>query len=126
MGSRTPRRIEENILIFWLSGLPRKEVAEKAGVSVGTVLKVVKEAKTIKPDIDLMRGLAVTIRKKEWNLDILSSAVRHRNMLYRLSLTDEQIDDLIDEHCFKKGMTFSSFWVCFIPYHSHLANTAFQ
>jgi hypothetical protein len=112
MGPKTPKKIEEKILRLWLSGLPRHEISEKAGVSIGTILNSVKEAKKNVPDVVLLRELAVKIRKKGWNLDIFSSAVRHQSMLYERSITDEQIDELIeeiDEHCFKKGIPIPSF-----------------
>ncbi len=76
---------------------------KKLGTSVGNINNIVTEVKKDIPDIDLLRELAVQIRKKGWDQETFSSAVRHRNILYRRELTDNQIDDLIenvDEHCF--------------------------
>ncbi len=112
MGRKTPARIKQKVLKLWLSGLPRDEIAQKVETSQGNINTIVRETKKDIPDIDLLRELSVRIRKSDWDQDIFSSAVRHRNMLYERGLTDEQIDDTIeniDEHCFKRGITFNSF-----------------
>ncbi len=100
------------VIKLWLTGLPRDDIAEKVGTSVGNINNIVTEVKKDIPDIDLLRELAVQIRKKGWDQETFSSAVRHRNILYRRELTDNQIDDLIenvDEHCFKRSINFNRF-----------------
>jgi hypothetical protein len=112
MGGKTPTRIKQRVIKLWLSGLPRDEIAKKVGTSEGNINNIVTEVKKDIPDIDLLRELAVQIRKKGWDQDRFSSAIRHRNILYKKKLTDDQIDDLIesiDEHCFKKNIRFNNF-----------------
>ncbi len=112
MGGKTPARIKQRVINLWLSGLPRDEIAEKVETSVGNIINIVTEVKKDIPDIDLLRELAVQIRKKGWDQDTFSSAIRHRNMLYKKELTDNQIDDLIetvDEHCYKRNMSVNNF-----------------
>ena len=83
MGGKTPTRIKQRVIKLWLSGLPRDEIAEKVGTSEGNINNIVTEVKKDIPDIDSLRELAVQIRQKDWDLDTFSSAVRHRNMLYK-------------------------------------------
>jgi hypothetical protein len=112
MGAKTPAKIKEKVIKLWLSGLSRHEISKKVGTSTSNILNIVKEAKKNIPDIELLRAVAVSLRKKGWGLDLFSSAIRHRNMLYDRSLRDEQIDDLIDEidsHCFKNEIPVSTF-----------------
>ena len=112
MGPETPTRTKEKVLRFWLSGYSREKIAEKAGIGEGTVSSIIQEAKQNLPDIDLLRQVAVQIKRKGWELAMFSSAMRHRNILYKKGLTDDQIDSLIeivDEHCFRRNMTLEWF-----------------
>jgi hypothetical protein len=112
MGPKTPTRTIEKVLRFWLSGFSREKIAEKAGIGEGTVSSIIQEAKKNLPDIDLLRQVAVQIKRKGWELAGFASAMRHRNILYKKGLTDDQIDSLIeivDEHCFKRDMTLEWF-----------------
>jgi hypothetical protein len=93
MGAKTPAKIKEKVIKLWLSGLSRHEISKKVGTSTSNILNIVKEAKKNIPDIELLRAVAVSLRKKGWGLDLFSSAIRHRNMLYDRSLRDEQIVD---------------------------------
>jgi hypothetical protein len=110
--ARTPERIKEKVIKFWLLGLKRDQIGEKVGTSVGNIMHIVAEAKKAVPDITLLRETAVWIRKNGWKQDVFSSAIRHRNILYNKGLTDQQIDDLIelvDEHCFRRNIPIGSF-----------------
>ena len=112
MGPKTPTRTIEKVLRFWLSGFSREKIAEKAGIGEGTVSSIIQDAKQNLPDIDLLRQVAVQIKRKGWELAAFSSAMRHRNILYKKGLTDDQIDSLIeivDEHCFRRNMTLEWF-----------------
>jgi hypothetical protein len=112
MGGKTPKNIKEKVLKFWLSGIARKKSAEKARIGDGTVTSIVQEARQNIPDIDLLRAVAVKIKSKDWDLNIFSSAIRHREMLQRKGLSDDQIDSLIenvDEYGFKHGTTSEHF-----------------
>jgi hypothetical protein len=64
------------------------------------------------PDIDLLREVAAEINKKGWNVNIFSTAIRHRNMLYERGLNDDLIDRLIenvDEYCYKEALSLQTF-----------------
>lgn len=92
MGAKTPTKIKQKVLKLWLSGIVRKKTAEKAGIADGAVTSIVQGAKENMPDIDLLRQVAAEINKKGWNVNIFSTAIRHRNMLYERGLNDDLID----------------------------------
>jgi hypothetical protein len=72
----------------------------------------VREAKENVPDIDLLRELAVSLKKQDFNLNSFASAYRQRAMLQTRGLNDDQIDDMIeqiDEDCFREGIEVKTF-----------------
>lgn len=112
MGGITPARIKQKVIRYWLSGLTRDEIAEKVGTSKGNVSSIIQEIKDNIPDIDLLRELAVEVKKNGYNLNLFASAYRQRMMLHDRGLSDDQIDELIqhvDEHCFRKGIEIPEF-----------------
>ncbi|MGA9743366.1 MAG: hypothetical protein WBQ16_02000 [Nitrososphaeraceae archaeon] len=59
-----------------------------------------------------MREVATKITRNNWDINIFSSAIRHRKILNERGITDDQIDSLIenvDEHCFKKQIRVEQF-----------------
>ena len=112
MGGNIPVKTKQKVLKLWLSGVSRKKIAEKVGIGEGTVTSIVQEAKVNIPDVDLLHEVATEITRKNWDINIFSSAIRHRKILYEKGITDDQIDSLIenvDEHCFKKGIRVELF-----------------
>ena len=112
MGGNIPVKTKHKVLKLWLSGVSRKKIAEKVGIGEGTVTSIVQEAKKNIPDVDLLREVATKITRNNWDINIFSSAIRHRKILYEKGITDDQIDSLIenvDEHCFKKKIRVEHF-----------------
>jgi len=112
MGGTTPARIKQKVIKYWLSGLTRDEIANKLGISEGNVSSVIQQGKNDIPDMDLLRELAVKLKKEDYNLNSFASAYRQRVMLQKRRLNDEQIDDMIehvDEHCYKRGIEMETF-----------------
>ncbi len=113
MGGHTPSKTKEKVLRHHLSGLGRKKTADKVGIGEGTVQSIIKEIRESEvPDVDLLRAVAIQVRKKGWDLNVFASAVRQRNMLHSMAISDDKIDSLIEnihEHCFKQGITLESF-----------------
>ena len=59
-----------------------------------------------------MHEIASKITRNNWDINIFSSGIRHRKILYEKGITDDQIDSLIenvDEHCFKKKIRIEHF-----------------
>jgi transcriptional regulator with XRE-family HTH domain len=112
MGGNIPVKTKHKVLKLWLSGISRKKIAEKVGIGEGTVTSIVQEAKKIIPDVDLLHEIATKITRNNWDINIFSSGIRHRKILYEKGITDDQIDSLIenvDEHCFKKKIRVEHF-----------------
>ena len=83
MGGNIPVKTKQKVLKFWLSGVSRKKIAEKVGIGEGTVTSIVQEAKKIIPDVDLLHEIATKITRNNWDINIFSSAIRHRKLLYK-------------------------------------------
>jgi hypothetical protein len=113
MGGNIPVKTKHKVLKLWLSGVSRKKIAEKVGIGEGIVTSIVQEAKVNNiPDVDLLHEVATKITRNNWDIDIFSSGIRHRKILYKKGITDDQIDSLIenvDEHCFKKKIKVEHF-----------------
>jgi transcriptional regulator with XRE-family HTH domain len=112
MGGNIPVKTKHKVLKDWLSGVSRKKIAEKVGIGEGTVTSIVQEAKVNIPDVDLLHEVATKITRNNWDINIFSSGIRHRKILYKKGITDDQIDSLIenvDEHCFKKKIRVEHF-----------------
>ena len=59
-----------------------------------------------------MHEVATKITRNNWDINIFSSGIRHRKILYKKGITDDQIDSLIetvDEHCFKRKIRVEHF-----------------
>ncbi len=112
MGGNIPVKTKHKVLKLWLSGVARKKIAEKVGIGEGTVTSIVQDAKENIPDVDLLHEVATKITRNNWDINIFSSGIRHRKILYKKGLTDDQIDSLIenvDEHCFKRKIRVERF-----------------
>ena len=112
MGGNIPVKTKHKVLKLWLSGIARKKIAEKVGIGEGTVTSIVQDAKENIPDVDLLHEVATKITRNNWDINIFSSGIRHRKILYEKGITDDQIDSLIetvDEHCFKRKIRVDRF-----------------
>lgn len=112
MGGITPVKTKQKVVSYWLSGLTRDEIAKKLGISEGSVSSIVQQSKGNIPDVDLLRELAVGLKKLGFDLPSFASAYRLRALMEARELADDQIDELIqdiDEHCFKRGMEVKAF-----------------
>ena len=112
MGGNIPVKTKHKVLKLWLLGVARKKISEKVGIGEGTVTSIVQDAKENIPDVDLLHEVATKITRNNWDINIFSSGIRHRKILYEKGVTDDQIDSLIetvDEHCFKRKIKVEHF-----------------
>lgn len=112
MGGKIPLKTRQNVLKLWLLGAARKKIAEKVGIGEGTVTSIVQEAKENIPDVDILHEVAGEITRKNWDINIFSSGIRHRNILHDRGITDDPIASLIenvDQRCFKKEIRIEHF-----------------
>jgi hypothetical protein len=60
---RSPQTIKIRVLRDWVSGLSRSKIASSNNIGQGSVTNIIQQAKGDIPDIDLLREVAVAVRK---------------------------------------------------------------
>ena len=87
MGGQIPRPIKVEVIRKWLDGKSRDQIANEVGIAAGSVSSILKESRRNDAEFDLMRELAVKLKKNQGNkLESFVSAVRSREILRRLLL----------------------------------------
>ena len=112
MGAPTPQSIKIAVIQDWLQGVKRKSIAERNKISEATVSDIIQKARTNIPDIDLMRGLAVALKKNSIGVDSFACLVRLKAVLDRIGLPEEKLETLLEEinvHCYIEGTTEKDF-----------------
>jgi hypothetical protein len=64
------------------------------------------------PDIDLLREVAVKLKKENLDINDFASSVRLKKILNRLGLTEEKLELLIEQvntYCFKHEVDVKEF-----------------
>jgi transcriptional regulator with XRE-family HTH domain len=108
MKAIVPKSIKQRVIKQWLLGMSRDEVAKDNDIGAGTVSSIIKDAKQEIPDIDLLREVALVLKKYDLDLSVFAPSIRIKNKLDEMGLNEDQIDSLIDNaniHCFKRGLT---------------------
>jgi chromosome segregation ATPase len=93
--------------------MSRDQVAKYNDIGAGTVSAIIKDAKEEIPDIDLLRQVALVLKKYGWNLSVFAPSVRIKNKLDEMDVSEDKIDSLIDNantHCFKRGLTADEYF----------------
>jgi hypothetical protein len=112
MGSATPYSIKVKVIKEWIQGLSRDKIGQNNGIGTGTVTSIIKQAKTNIADIDLIRELAIKIKKEKLEINYFASAVRLKKLLDELELPEENVEALLEEintHCFRHNINNKQF-----------------
>jgi hypothetical protein len=114
MGRKIPDPIRRKVLIAWLEGLPRQQIARDNQIGTGTVSEIIKAIKEKDSDarIDVLRVTALILRREGSNTDTLLESIRLKNFLDEIGLKGEKLEDFarhLDIHCFKRGLTPDTF-----------------
>jgi hypothetical protein len=113
MVSKTPPTIKAKVISEWLKGTSPNTIAKDIGIGAGTVTDIHQQARNKEiPDIDLMRALALMLKKENLDLSYFASAVRLKKVLDRLEVPEETIELLLEEiniYCFKREMNEKEF-----------------
>ena len=65
MVAKIPTSIKTKVLIEWLQEFTRNKIAENNGIGAGTVTGILQQVRNNDiPDIDLMRKLALMLKKR--------------------------------------------------------------
>lgn len=108
MGGHIPHSIRTKVIVSWIDGISRDEIASQNGIATGTVSKIIKHDGSQIVDIDLLRTLSKQLRKDDVTTIRFASGVRLVNRLNRLGMSLEDMDsavELLDVNCFKTGQT---------------------
>ena len=112
MGAPVPQSIKIAVIEGWLQGLSRKSIAGINKIGTETVSDIIQKARINIPDLDLMRGLAVALKKHSIDVDSFASLVRLKTVLDRIGLPEEKLETLLEEinvHCFIDGTNEKEF-----------------
>ena len=112
MGIQTPYSVKLKVIEGWVQGISRDKIALDNDIGAGTVTGIIQQFKIDIPDLDLMRELALKIKKENLDLNYFASAVRLKKVLDRLEMTEENVESFLEEiniHCFKKNINKKEF-----------------
>ena len=112
MGGQVPHSVKIQVIKEWLLGITRDKIAQNIGVSAGTVTSIIQNAKIITPDIDLLREIAVKIKKGNIDLNNFASSIRLKEKLDKLDLSEEKVELLLENinaYCFIQGLDEKEF-----------------
>ena len=108
MPAKIPKPIREQVIKQWLQGMSRDEIAKDNDIGAGTVSAIIKDAKQDIADIDLLREVAILLKKEELDLDVFGSSIRLKKKMDEMGINEDQIETLIENvniHCFKRGLS---------------------
>jgi hypothetical protein len=90
MGAKIPETIRKDILKQWLTGLSRDQIARQNEIGAGTVSTILNECKQDRKknsndetEFDLLRELAVILKKEGISVNLFASSVRLQRALSR-------------------------------------------
>ncbi|MER5176358.1 MAG: hypothetical protein ABJB76_03995 [Candidatus Nitrosocosmicus sp.] len=112
MGIKTPHPIKVKVIKGWIQGISRDKIAVENNIGAGTVTSIIQQVKCNISDIDLMRELALKIKKENIDMNYFASSVRLKKILDRLDLTEQKVELFIEEvniHCFKQEINKKEF-----------------
>jgi hypothetical protein len=113
MVAKIPQSIKIKVLNEWLQGASRFQIARNNDIGTGTVTGILQQVRNNDiPDIDLMRNLALMLKKEDLDVNHFSSAVRLKKVLDRIGLPEEKLELLIEEirvHSFQHEMDEKEF-----------------
>jgi hypothetical protein len=83
MGGKIPRKVKEQIIKQWLYGLTRQQIAKQLSIGTGSVTGIIQEVRQAEDgfnDIELLREVAVSLRRD--GLDVSQVAFARRLRLW--------------------------------------------
>jgi uncharacterized protein YerC len=96
MGSKIPHAIRLQVLSRLVSGQSHDDISFCTGVCAGTVSNILRECRKGEiTDIDLLRSVAVEMKKQGIGLNALAFSIRLRNMLNTLELPEEKVEKFL-------------------------------
>ena len=124
MGHRIPNPIRIRVAQQWIAGVSRDVIAKDNKIATGTVSTIIRGFRDDGFDLDLLREVALLLKREGLEITLLPSSVRLRKRLEERGVNEMKIDSLIetiDVHCFRRGIAVEQF-VDTIQYVSSLSD----
>lgn len=100
MGARIPPLLKLKVLNQWLNGMSRDNIAINNKISGGAVSNIIQDFKNEDiPDIDLLRGVGVGLKRQNLDLTQFARSMRLRKMLDNLELPEDRIEKFLEHLC---------------------------
>ena len=120
MGQKVPSAIKKRVISAWLEAKPRNIIADELEISYGSVSNMIVQAKreSIK-DMDLLRTVAVLLKKNNLDLTRFASSIRLKNRLNGLKLTEIQADSFLENmaiHALRNKLIQKNFYFKYTKY----------
>ena len=112
MGPRIPNPIRIRVAQQWIAGVSRDVIAKDNKIATGTVSTIIREFIDNGFDLDLLREVALLLKREGLEITLLPSSVRLRKRLEERGVNEMKIDSLIetiDVHCFRRGIAAEQF-----------------
>jgi hypothetical protein len=84
MGAKVPNPIKVEVIRKWLEGKSREQIVNEVGIGAGTVSSILKENRQNDPPFDLMREVAVKLRRQGDSVESFAPLVRCREILRKV------------------------------------------
>lgn len=125
MGGKTPQRIRLDVIRKWLRGDSRDGIAKEVGIGAGTVSEIIKQCRQDDAEFDLLRAVALELRKRGMRVENFAPVFRLKSLLEEkeVQLEIPKDDNLfaelkkfeeiiisIEVLCFKAEMTTERFF----------------
>jgi hypothetical protein len=108
MGARIPNLIRRRVIQQLLQGVSRADIAIENDVSDGTISTISNESREDDTNFDLLRELAVMLKREGRTVNSFASSVRLKKQLESKGSDEGQIDSIIEQihvHCFRRGIS---------------------
>ena len=96
MSKKIPNKIKIKVIREWLNALSRDQIATNNQISEGSVSNIIRAVNNQIPDIDLLRGVAVELRREGLDLITVAHSIRLRKMLDNLHLPEGRVEKLLE------------------------------
>jgi len=88
--------LKSEVLRLYLSGESQENIADRLGISAGTVSSFVNEIINSDDSIELQSQIAIVAKKNRVNIKQIAANLRWKNKIKQCSLDDKKIEKLID------------------------------
>ncbi len=103
---RIPSGIGRKVIEDWLNGLSRDEIAQKNGLSSGTISNIVsQESEANELGLEFIRPISKLLKREDIKFNELIGAIRILNRLKEMKMTGERAEkylESMDEYCFRE------------------------